>query len=181
MDRNVTIRYFHLDSLGANPLSFEDAVQRALDLGPNPDQREREIAPGIVIRLERLNRREGLLTGEVVRVQRENIPPEAQAHGLVPLGIGGLGHSVGFAYDDQSRILAIQFDPRGVSLGRFLDYLSVVSPGAKFDYQTVLNEDAWERYNLGEPRSLTLTVASPQNLPRIEGEVGSVLASSKRL
>jgi hypothetical protein len=170
-----------MEEVRDDQLSFEDAAQAAFDVGAAPNQRERTIGPGITIRLERVARRDGLVVGEVVRVQRENIPPEARAHGLVPLGIGGLGHSVGFAYDPQSKIIAIQFDVRGVSLGRFLDYLYAVSPGSRFSYETVVNEDAWERYNRGQPRTLTLSIAAPENLPRIEGDVGSIIESSQRL
>jgi hypothetical protein len=119
--------------------------------------------------------------GEVVRVQRENIPPEVRDAGLVPLAVGGLGHSVGFAFDEQSSIMAIQFDPRGVSLGRFLDYLTHALAGARFRYDAILNEDAWERYNEGAPRSLKVSLAAPQNLAPIEGPAGDVLAASRRL
>ena len=157
------------------------AVQRALALGASPEDRERVISPGVTIRLERTLQQNGLLTGEVVRVQTENIPPEARSHGLVPLGIGGLGHSVVFAYDEVSRVIAIQFDPRGVSLGRFLEYLSVVNQRTSFSYETIVNNDAWERYNRGEPRSLMFSIASPENLPRVEGQVGSVMETTRRL
>jgi hypothetical protein len=77
--------------------------------------------------------------------------------------------------------MAIQFDVRGVSLGRFLDYLYAINAGSRFSYETVVNEDAWQRYNRGQPRKLTLSIAAPQNLPRVEGDVGSIIESSKRL
>lgn len=181
MDQQVTIRYFTVESVGAHGIAFEAALQAAMDLGEIPHERERDVTNGVTVRLEALERRQGLYIGEVVRVQRENIPPEAQDHALIPLTIGGLGHSVAFAYDPQSTVLAIQFDTRGVSVSRFMSYLAAVSPGARYHYEAVVNEDAWDRYNRGEPRSLTVAIANPQNLPNVEGEVSSVIQSSKRL
>lgn len=181
MDRSVTVRYFKLESIGRRAPSFIDAIDAAMRLGRSPHEREREVGVGVTIRLERRNRRRGLLLGEVVRVQRENIPPEAQQGGLVPLGVGGLGHSVAFAFDEQTNIIAIQFDPRGVSLGRFLDYLSSTQAGARFRYDAILNEDAWERYNAGQPRSLKISLAAPENLEPVEGPAGDVIAASRRL
>lgn len=180
MDRSVTIRYFQIESIGRTQ-AFDNAVDAAHRLGDSPHHRERALGAGVQIRLEARSRRRGLLFGEVVRVQTENIPPEAQQAGLVPLTIGGLGHSVAFCYDQQSRVIAIQFDPRGVSLGRLLDYLALVGGGGRYSYAPILNEDAWERYNRGQPRTLTLSIAAPQHLANLEGPSGSVLAASRRL
>lgn len=44
-----------------------------------------------------------------------------------------------------------------------------------------MNEDAWERYDRGEPTKLTLSIAAPQNLENLPGVAGSVLGASKRL
>lgn len=180
MDRSVTVRYFKIEEIGRTP-PFDQAVDAAFNLGASPYQRQRVLGPGIQIRLENRERRRGLLFGEVVRVQTENIPPEAQQAGLVPLAIGGLGHSVAFGYDQQSSIMAIQFDPRGVSIGRLLDYLSNVVGAGKYSYSPIINEDAWERYNRGAPRTLTLSVAAPRQLRNLEGNAGGVLSASRRL
>lgn len=182
MDRSITVRYFRLDVARQGQPSFSEAVNTAIALGHSPHERQRVIAPGVTIRLERKRVSRGVILGEVVRVQTENIPPEAQANGLVPLGIGGLGHSVAFAYDEQSQVIAIQFDPRGVSLGRFLDYLNVVmDESASFSYQTIVNNNAWERYNRGQPRSISISIAAPQNLENIEGPADAVISATKRL
>lgn len=180
MDRNVTVRYFQLTPIGEDEVNFEEAVNQAYQLGARPRDRVRRIAQGAHLRLERKRMNNGLLTGEVVREQRENIPPEAGDDALIPLGIQGLGHSVAFAYDPQSRVIAIQFDPRGVSLGRFVDYLTAVNGNARYRYETVVNDDAWERYNRGDPRSISFKIASPDNLDVVAGE-GSILSISKRL
>jgi len=180
LDRSVTIRYFKIDPVGQTQ-SFPNAVELAHQLGHSPEHRERTIGPDVVVRLENRLMSRGLLFGEVVRVQKENIPPEAQSAGLVPLQIGGLGHSVAFAFDEQSGIIAIQFDARGVSLGRLLDYLTNVGGGGNYIYNPIVNEDAWERYNRGQPRNLTFSVAAPQNLQNIPGLPGGVLAASRHL
>lgn len=180
MDRSVTVRYFRIE-VAHGARTFSQAVDAAFGLGASPHLRERTVRTVARVRLETRTRRRNLLLGEVVRVQTENIPPEAQQGGLVPLAIGGLGHSVAFCFDEQSSVIAVQFDPRGVSLGLMLDYLAVVSPGAGFIYKPIVNDDAWERYNRGEPRTLTLSIAAPQQIERLDGIPGSVLSVSKRL
>lgn len=181
MDSRVTVRYFKLTNVARQPVRFETAIFEALGLGASPSDRQRQLALGVTLRLEGAYRRNGLVVGEVVRVQTENIPPEAQPAGLVPLGIGGLGHSIGFAYDRVSGVIAIQFDPRGVSLGRFLDYLRNVQHRADYSYSAVVSNDAWERYNRGQPRTLTVTIAAPENLDNVPGPANSVIQASKRL
>lgn len=180
MDRSVTVRYFQIEAAN-EAQNFPDAVDAAYGLGRSPHQRERTVRTVARVRLESVSRRRGLLFGVVVRVQTDNIPPEARQAGLVPLSIGGLGHSVAFCFDERSSVLAIQFDPRGVSLGLFLDYLAMTSGNGGFVYLPIINDDAWERYNRGQPRSLTLSIAAPQQLGALDGVAGGVLAASKRL
>jgi len=180
VDRSVTVRYFQLTAIGEAEVPFEDAIEQANRLGNRPSDRAKRIPHGAVIRLERKRMNAGLLTGEVVREQRENIPPEATDDALVPLGVRGLGHSVAFVYDSVSRVIAIQFDPRGVSLGRFLDYLTAVNRNARYRFEAVVSDDAWARYNRGDPRSITFKIASPENLDVAAGG-GSALSISKRL
>ncbi len=180
MDRSVTVRYFTIEPV-VGAAGFVDAIEAAHNLGATPHLREKTVRTVSRVRLETRSRVRGLLFGEVVRVQTENIPPEAQQAGLVPLTIGGLGHSVAFCYDEESSVIAIQFDPRGVSLGLLLDYLSIVNDGRGFVYNPVINDDAWDRYNRGNPKTLTLSIASPQQLDGLAGASGSVLEASKRL
>jgi hypothetical protein len=45
----------------------------------------------------------------------------------------------------------------------------------------MVREDAWAKYNTGLPTKFMVEVAQPQNLPEVEGEVGSVIQSAQNL
>lgn len=44
-----------------------------------------------------------------------------------------------------------------------------------------MRQDAWEKYNRGLPTKIELEIAQPQNLAVIEGDVGSVIESTRKL
>lgn len=183
MDRTVTVRFFKVTKTHPAGPTFERALRDTFGLGGQAHERERQ-AHGRTLRLERLTDTRGFLAGEIVRKQTENIPPEASNAGLSPLAMqegGGLGHCVAFRYDPRLEVIAIQFDNRGVSINLFLSYLKVVSPAADFMAEPLVRRDAWERYNRGLPRKIEMTIASPENLPAVEGQVGSVISSVKNL
>ena len=52
-----------------------------------------------------------------------------------------------------------------------------------YDYRadTLIRKDGWEKYNRGQPTKFVFTVAQPQNLEAVEGEIGSVINSTRTL
>ena len=183
MDKQITVRFFRIAKHHETTPPFEAALQAAFDSGPNSVDRERDVN-GQTIRLENLTLNGACYDGEIVRKQGDNVPPEAHGEGLSPLRLqddGGLGHSIAFRYSPQLSVIAIQFDNRAVSVNRLAAYLKAFDAAYSYVAYPIIRHDAWERYNRGVPRKLSLRVASPTNLPEVEGEVGAVTSSIRRL
>ncbi|MHB9880167.1 hypothetical protein ACSMXM_10940 [Pacificimonas sp. ICDLI1SI03] len=181
MDSRITSRFFRVEKMSAAAPEFEHALSAALALGAQPKQRQRELTDGALVRLERNKESGAFVAGEVVRVQTENIPPEASDAGLTPLRVGGLGHAIAYRYHPGLKVLCIQFDNRGVSVGKFVRYLKLVDDSFGYTFEPLVTQDAWNRYKDGSPRKLAIALASPANLERVEGDVGALTDAGRRL
>lgn len=179
----VTVRFFKIEKIHESAPDLEVALQDAYAVGPKACEREREVV-GHTLRLERLKKDSMFYDGEIVRKQTEDIPPEAIDDGLQKLSVsegGGIGHCIAFRYSVALQALAIQFDNRAVSVNRLLAYLRDIDP--TFDYRAdpIAHQDAWNKYNRGLPTKFEISLAQPQNLAAVEGEVGSVIESTRTL
>ncbi|MEO1346434.1 MAG: hypothetical protein AAFV74_20015 [Pseudomonadota bacterium] len=179
----VTVRFFKIERVHETAPDLEVALQSAFASADKASDREREVF-GQTLRLERLTKDNTFFDGEIVRKQTGDIPPEANDNGLQKLSVsegGGIGHCIAFRYSVALQAVAIQFDNRAVSVNRFLAYLREFDPTYDYRAEAMVRKDAWTKYNRGLPTKLQLTVAQPQNLASVEGEVGSVIESTRTL
>lgn len=183
MDKKITVRFFKVSKNHKSAPALEAALKNALQSGATASKRQRNVY-GNIIRLERLVQNGTFWDGEVVRKQAENIPPEAHDEGLTALALkegGGLGHPIAFRYSPSLSVLAMQFDNRAVSVNKLMAYLQAIDPAHGYSAFPLVREDAWERYGRGTPSKFTIEIAAPSELPSVEGEIGSVIESAKRL
>ena len=180
MDSNITCRFFKIEAEFDTVPPFEEACLAAFELGDDPEHRQKLVG-GATVRMERFGKDANFFRGEAVRVQTENIPPEASPKGLTPLAVGGLGHAIAFRYHPGLKVIAIQFDNRAVSLGRLLNYLRVVDGSHLYKMSPLVTEDAWDRYDDGKPRKFLIQIAAPANLEQVEGEVGVLTDGARQL
>lgn len=180
MDRKITCRFFKIEAEYPSTPSFEKACAAAMGLGGDPEHRQRMVG-NVTVRMERFGEAGSFFSGEAVRVQTENIPPEASPKGLTPLAVGGLGHAIAFRYHPGLQVIAIQFDNRAVSLGRLIDYLRDVDSSYRYKFLPLITEDAWGRYLDGKPRKFMIQLAAPQNLEEVEGPVGVLTDAARAL
>lgn len=180
---NVTVRFFKIEKVHGSAPDLEVALQNAYSSGGKACEREKSVV-GHTLRLERLAQDNTFYDGEIVRKQTGDIPPEANDNGLQKLAVsegGGIGHCIAFRYSVALQAIAIQFDNRAVSINRLLAYLREFDPSYDYRAEAMVRRDAWEKYNRGLPTKFTLTVAQPQNLEAVEGDVGSVIESTRTL
>lgn len=179
----VTVRFFKINKGNNQSPSFEEALQEVFSSAPMASDREKFVSDQ-TYRLERLTQNVKFYDGEVVRKQVGDIPPEANDAGLQKLSLsegGGIGHCIAFRYSAGLSCIAIQFDNRAVSINRLLAYILQFDPTFIFTAVPIVREDAWEKYNRGVPTKYEIEIAQPQNLARVEGEVGSVISSATTL
>jgi hypothetical protein len=171
MDNSLTLKFLRVTNAHAHGVAFHTALETAMALGDH-HARERNVNAGmpdpIIVRLERLQSRNDFISGELIRKQISNIPPEANDDGLTPIRLtegGGLGLSSAFRYHRPTRVILIQANNQAVSVGRLNLYLKAVDQNAEYVFDPVPRADAWNRFNSGVPRRLVLKVASPSHIP----------------
>lgn len=155
MDRDVTVRFYEIAS-EEGVVTIDEAL-RALDALPKPD-REYEVGDHVILRLEHLQELDGLLIGDITRVQTANLPGHVVDDDLDRLPVDRIGHSCAFLYDPATRCMAFQFDMR-TGIGRMCRYLNHGAEGSRYGYLPYLKGDTLDRFRGQTPRRLRLKVA----------------------
>lgn len=174
MDRNVRVRFFTVEQVGDNGINFSDALTQIARI-PDLGDREFEVEPEVILRMERLNDHHGLISGEIVRRQTENLPPRAP-HGepIARLGVESIGHSTAFAYDPALSVIGLQLARNGVTPMRIMIYVAQILGVAGYQSNPIPTEEGWEALQRGGVRAVLLRVANPANLNAAEPRHGTV-------
>lgn len=159
MDRDVTIRFYEVVNSSNHGPALETVL--AAIYAARPRDRESD-APEVRLRLEMLREEDGVLLGDVTRVQTENLPGHVTDETTDALPVHEIGHWVAFCYDPATRVIAIQFDQK-MSIGRVLAYFSEFGGASAFSYYPVLTQDALERFRNQRPTKITLQMARVRN------------------
>ena len=180
-DRDVTVQFFRIEPNIEGCLPFEEALEAAHALGPEPAVRERSVQGGTIVRLERLIPDGAYVEGEFARIQKEGLTRASDDTGLAPLAHDAIGHAVAFRYRPDLRVLALQMDKNAVSLRRIFQYLRSIRAEASYSSDAVANEDVWERFERGQPKKFAVAIAAPTNLQAVEGGPAAIASSAKRI
>lgn len=182
MDKNIVAQFFIVEPRNEAAPNFEIVLQTALSLGAAPGNREIALSgDGTMVRLERLAAVGDWWEGEIVRIQRDNIPPEARPEGLFPSRAQSQSHSAVFRYNPNLRLLVSQINSTNMTVSRFFRYLRRVDDSARYDARPIPNSEIWERYGRMKPTRFSVTLASITNPALVEGPVGAIVNSSSRL
>jgi hypothetical protein len=120
----------------------------------------------VTLRLEHLAEDDGLLIGDLTRVQSRNLPGHVNEAGVGRLPVERIGHSCVFIYEPDTGCLAMQFD-MSMGVSRFCRYLRSKSHGADFMRLPYLKRDTLERFRVETPTKLRLKVAKISNFRHI--------------
>lgn len=183
MDNTVTAKFFRVTGEAAAPefvAHLDTIFAKALV------DRESDINPGtnnpVIVRLERLAHDDAdYVTGELIRKQVRNIPPEANDEGLEPIELsegGGLGYSSAFIFHRPTRVILIQSNPIAVTYSRLAMYTVTHNPAANYRFDPIPTDEAWDRFNRGLPRKLVVRIASPEAVAGLPAAAGTVAGSA---
>jgi len=166
MDRKVTVRFYEISGTKQGGRTFED-ILREIDGIPDKVARQKDVAEGCTVRLEGMGENNGLIVGDITRVQSQNLPPEVTDDGTSDLPVDRIGHEVAFCYDPETKIAALQFDQKAVTVGRFCTYASLFHRGSLFAPMPVLNRGAWEEFERETPRRMVVQIARVENFAHL--------------
>lgn len=182
MDKKITAQFFQVVPRNEAVPDFVTAMQSCEALGANPGDRELPLSGDeSFVRLERLAENGEWFEGEVVRVQRDNIPLEAHPEGLLPSRAESQGHSAVFRYNPALRLLVMERNLANMTPSRFMRYLKRVDQLARYELRLIPNQDVWERFGRLRPKRFSVTMASISNPEAVEGPVGAILQSGRIL
>ncbi|WP_426236511.1 hypothetical protein [Pararhizobium sp. DWP1-1-3] len=170
MDKNFTFRFYNVSRSNNQIPSMVSMLKQAVK-EPNKQKREVQLAQDYVIRLENLhNDGADAVVGEFVRCQGTNLPGELDGATRKSLTAKKLAHSIVFRLNHVKGILGVQHDPRVVSVGRILDYLSFYNVAAQYRLDPRINPDAWKKFNGGDTRKLSVRIANPDSMDDLGGD-----------
>lgn len=170
MDKNFTFRFYNVTRRDDQIPSMVSMLRQAAK-EPDKQKRQVQLAQDYVVRLENLDD-DGpdAVIGEFVRCQGTNLPGELDGATRKPLTAKQLAHSVVFRLNHVKGILGIQHDPRIVSVGRVLGYLSSYNPAAIYRLDPRINQDAWKKFNKGNTRKFSVRIANPDSMDDLGGD-----------
>jgi hypothetical protein len=155
MDRDVTVRFYELRWPDDGPADISDAL-RALHQRPH---RERELSVNdeIILRLDDFGEGDGLIWGDIVRVQSDNLPSHVRDNSSDPLPVDRIGHHAAFIFEPETRYLALQFDVK-IAVNRFCTYVSDIA-GVGVAHMPVFRPNTIQRFENETPTSFTVGVS----------------------
>jgi hypothetical protein len=181
MARAISVRFYRVGKVAQNGPSLRNTLDTIFGLG-EPAVRQRQLSGGFVCRLERLLPAPGYLAGEMMRIRETDLPCEVHPDGTRVLGVNvPLGDGIAFCYREADHILAIQYDPRVVSPGRFNDYLGQMHHPGQYTFEPVLDAAALARFQAQPLRKLKVRLARPQNLGALDDAMAPAGAAFQAL
>lgn len=181
MTKAMTVRFYTVGKLTAQGASLRTTLQTIFELG-EPSARERQLSGGFLCRLERLTLAPGYLSGEMMRIRDTDLPCEVHPDGTRVLGVDvPIGDGIAFWFREADHTLAIHYDPRVISPGRFNDYLQQAYHAGQFTMEPVLDAAALARFHAQPLRKLKVKLARPQNLEALDDEAAAAGAAIQSL
>lgn len=177
----VTVRFYQIGKLTAHAPTLRVALSQIEALG-QPGAREKQLAPGFKCRLERYVATAGYLTGEITRVRSDDFPSEVHPHGTTRLNVRvPIGEGIAFRYRERDHVLGIQYDPRIVSPGRFMDYINQLVPEAQFYAEPKADLTALAAFRARPLKKVRIKLARPQDLRDVEPPMQSAAKAFRSL
>jgi hypothetical protein len=181
MDKRVTFRFYEVGAGRRVRHSFSEALRLISDIA-RPSGRERQLAQDFYMRAEQIVLRNGVIVGDLTRIQKTNFPSEISGDLRNPLSTRNyLGHSVVFRYVPGTSTLGIQYDPRVISPSRFCEYVTQMLETGPYTLTPIVRDDMWDQFQRSAVRKISIAVAQPNNLARLEGGAASATQAIRQM
>lgn len=158
----ITTRYYQVVYENNHHRSFSDALRDISIIQPI-SSRERSIESGRY-RLERFdNSTTGIIKGEMIKIQGDNLPAEVLSNSLAELEVEQIGYGIAFIFDIDLSVISVQYDNRVVSPSKFSSYLQLMDSRNRFYFRVIPGPNAWSKFANGEIKNFKLKVALPNS------------------
>jgi len=185
LDRRVSVSFFWVRQKRGTTTPFSSVLHRVNTI-PLAD-RTREVKD-TTLRLEQLTGMPSstLFFAEMVRIQTDNKPGMASVTTprralTLPDEDHGLAHSVIFAYDPHTSVLAMQSARVGITTSKVAGYLRLISGGDMYAFEPILKPDALARLDTISAHKVRIKIAAPEDLTVVDDEQRTVRDSIQGL
>jgi hypothetical protein len=180
MDKRITFRFYKVVRDRKARMNFGDALTQIGNI-PRCSDRESHLGVDYYARAEIITPERGAIVGEMARIQRTNFPSEIDGDNRIPLQTHNpLGHGIVFRYLPGSSDLGIQYEPRVLSPGRFVQYVGAMLDDAFFELQPIVRNDMWDQFRQSVVRKISIAIASPRLIQRVDRGGASTAVASFR-
>jgi hypothetical protein len=172
LDRHIIVKFFRV--LSGNRVR-EPLAEKLRLIAPLNQARATRIHDGVPFWCDKIVDGNTYIAGRFCRKQSTNLPPKAPATGgLEPLGVGSLGRTVAWLYHPETSVIAIEATREGLTLSRFLSYITDVCECPRYTFMPVTTDSNLQQLRESRVRSLSFRVATPRDLAWVTPEQEAV-------
>jgi hypothetical protein len=118
----------------------------------------------------------------MTRVRHDDFPSEVHPQGTRQLNVAvPIGEGIAFRFRERDHVLAIQYDNRIVSPGKFIDYVTQLVPAAQFTFDPKADANALAHFRAHPLKKVRIKLAQPQDLRAVEPAMQSAARSFRSL
>lgn len=155
--------------------ALDDLVKQFSTLGHYVD------CNGTFMRIENFKRESNYCTGDLIRQQRDDLPPFAPNGKSLEPNTVPQGHRTAFLYHYTTHVLAFEANRNGVGIGTFLSCFPSMLPHSGFSQTPIISQASIDDLLGGAARSVTVKFAAPEDLSIADSEKGSDIASLNKM
>jgi len=118
----------------------------------------------------------------MTRIKDTDFPAEIKDVGAVELNVSGpIGNCVVFRFRERDHVLAIQYDPRLLSPGRFISYIEGIHSKELFSLTPRLDKEALKKFRKNPLKKIKIQLASQADLDAVDDAMQAVTSSFSTL
>lgn len=179
IDRRVTVKFWRVDPLEADDMSFSEALDICSDRPESECVAEINEAN---LQLHVSPRDSGnRYLCDVVRLQNSGLPsliqPGRRAARLRLREGQYLGHHTGFVFCRRTNLIGVEVRPTAVGLYRVLTLVETLAASGPFNPSPLLTRDAMEELAATKTGKLSIKIADPASLRSVDPELVSLRES----
>lgn len=118
----------------------------------------------IHLRIDNYQRSDEFCTGDVIRQQRDDIPPTAPDGASLQPSLTPVGHRTAFLYHYPTRVLVYQVNKPGAGVATLLKCVARELTHDGFMHVAVVSSDTMDDLMDGNVRRMTVKFAAPENM-----------------
>ncbi len=159
-DVKITVRYFQVVLSDTGNREFSSALK---DLKKESVEAREKFINEVNMRLQHLEEDGDIFSGDMIRIQTDNLPAQVKKEHLVKLEADKIGYSMAFVFNVPLSILAIQYNNHILGLSKIGQYLKEHNSSNGFCFRPIRGKEVWPKIESGELTRIKVKTAQIKN------------------